>query len=100
MRSVASIRQQFSCPENIFMSQFSIEFLKSAHRHLSVEGEDKVDVGFVEGGYLFLASEEREAVMRENHNLQRYMATLFLALEICKLCGNSLMHVLTVFKGS
>lgn len=72
MLSVASIRQQFSCPENIFMSQFSVDFLKNAHRHLGVEGEDRVDVGLVEGGYLFLASEEGTAVMRENHFLQRY----------------------------
>jgi sarcosine oxidase len=71
MRSFSSIRQQFSCPENISMSKFSIEFLKSAHQHLEVEGEDKVDVSFVEGGYLFLASEEGEAVMRENYSLQR-----------------------------
>ena len=71
MRSLASIRQQFSCPENIQMSLYSIEFLKNAHHHLEVEGEDEVDVGLVEGGYLFLASEEGERVMRENHTLQR-----------------------------
>ena len=53
------------------MSLYSIEFLKNAHHHLEVEGEDEVDVGLVEGGYLFLASEEGERVMRENHTVQR-----------------------------
>ena len=73
MLSVASIRQQFSCPENVLMSQYSVQFVRDAHQHLCISGgdEDRVDVGFVEGGYLFLASEEGEEVMRQNHSLQR-----------------------------
>ena len=96
MRSLASIRQQFSCPENIHMSLYSMKFLKSAHRHLEVEGEDKVDVGLVEGGYIFLASEDGEEVMRENHSLQRYIVVAILSLCECtsdyaKLCCSIIM---------
>ena len=77
MRSLASIRQQFSSPENIQMSLYSVDFLKNVHQHLWVEGDDEVDISFVEGGYLFLASESGEAVMRENHILHRYCGAHF-----------------------
>ena len=53
------------------MSLYSVQFLKDIH-HLGVEGKDELDVSFVEGGYLFLASEEGEEIMRENHALQWY----------------------------
>lgn len=58
------------------MSQYSAQFIKDAHKHLNVVGEDSVDVGFVEGGYLFLASEEGEIIMRQNHTIQRYIYTI------------------------
>ncbi|NDB14341.1 MAG: FAD-dependent oxidoreductase, partial [Betaproteobacteria bacterium] len=37
--SASSIRQQFSCPVNIALSQFGIAFLREASTHLSIEGE-------------------------------------------------------------
>ena len=73
MRSIASIRQQFSCPENIQMSLFSVQFIKNIHKHLDVEGEDSVDVSFVEGGYLFLGGEGVEEVMKQTNLLQQYV---------------------------
>lgn len=72
MLSVASIRQQFSCPENILMSLYSVQFLRNIHQYLSVENEESLDVGLAERGYLFLTSEAGETVMRENYALQRY----------------------------
>jgi glycine/D-amino acid oxidase-like deaminating enzyme len=69
--SASAIRQQFSTPENIRMSQFGIEFLRDIGSQLAVEGGDAVDVALREGGYLFLATAEYEPVMRENHALQQ-----------------------------
>lgn len=71
-RSAASIRHQFSTPGNIAMSQFGTEFLRRLPEHLSVDGEAP-EVGFHEGGYLFLATAAGTAVLRENHATQRQM---------------------------
>ena len=67
--SAGSIRQQFSTPENIRMSQFGVEFLRSLDRHLAVDGKVP-DIGFVERGYLFLATAAGVSVLRANHALQ------------------------------
>lgn len=53
------------------MSLSTFHFLKNVASYLRVEGEDPPDVQLQEDGYLFLASEEGEGVMRENHALQR-----------------------------
>jgi len=64
--SAASIRQQFSTPINIRMSQFGIEFLKSLPARFGPEA----DVSFRENGYLMLASVAGEAVLRQNFETQ------------------------------
>jgi FAD-dependent oxidoreductase domain-containing protein 1 len=69
-RSVGGIRQQFSTPENIIMSRFGAGFIKTARDHLTVDGETP-DLGFVEGGYLFLASEAGMPILEQNHATQR-----------------------------
>ncbi len=56
--SAASIRQQFTSPLNIALSQYALEFL----RGLGHEAQ------FVEGGYLYLAREPER--LRELHRLQ------------------------------
>jgi glycine/D-amino acid oxidase-like deaminating enzyme len=68
--SAASIRHQFSTPENIQLSQFGTEFLRHFGDTLAVDGE-RPDVGFQEKGYLYLSSPGGETVMRENNALQR-----------------------------
>ncbi|MEI8145338.1 MAG: FAD-dependent oxidoreductase, partial [Alphaproteobacteria bacterium] len=66
--SAASIRQQFSTPENIRMSQFGIEVIRGLKQRFG-EG---ADIGFRERGYLMLASEGAgETVLRANHAVQR-----------------------------
>ena len=69
-RSAASIRHQFSTPENIRMSQFGTQFIESVATRLAVDG-DVPDVGFRESGYLFLASEAGREVIASNHRIQR-----------------------------
>ncbi|KAL8173757.1 UNVERIFIED_CONTAM: FAD-dependent oxidoreductase domain-containing protein 1 [Gekko kuhli] len=69
--SVGGIRQQFSLPENIKMSQFSAEFLRSINDYLGIFNEPPIDVQFNPSGYLFLASEEGAAVLEENVKIQR-----------------------------
>jgi glycine/D-amino acid oxidase-like deaminating enzyme len=70
--SASSIRQQFSSPINIAISQFGIEFLHDIGARLQVGGE-RPDIGLVEAGYLYLASPAGEAVLRDNHAVQRGM---------------------------
>jgi FAD-dependent oxidoreductase domain-containing protein 1 len=62
--SASSIRQQFSTPLNIHLSRFGIGFLRKAPELLGV------DLGLKEPGYLFLASDGGEPVMRANHAVQ------------------------------
>jgi glycine/D-amino acid oxidase-like deaminating enzyme len=57
--SAASIRQQFSTPENIRMSRYSFGWLRQA------------GVGLRESGYLFLATAVGAAVLEDNVTVQR-----------------------------
>ena len=68
--SVGGMRQQFSLPENIEMSLFGADFLRSANRRLHIHGVDMPDIKFQPHGYLFLATEEGAAQMEENHHTQ------------------------------
>jgi FAD-dependent oxidoreductase domain-containing protein 1 len=68
--SVASVRHQFSTPENIRMSMFGSEFIARLGEDLSVDGVAP-DVGWHEGGYLFLASHAGLATLQANHRTQR-----------------------------
>ena len=67
--SVGGLRQQFSTPENIRISHFGADFVRGAHETLAVEGSAP-ELGFVEAGYLFLATERGVDVLRRNHELQ------------------------------
>ncbi len=69
-RSLASIRHQFSTPENILASMFGTAFFRQASELLRV-ADEAPDLAFKEGGYLFLASEAGMAVLQSNHQLQR-----------------------------
>src|SRR5215510_5136221 len=68
-RSAGGVRQQFSTPENVHMSMFGAEFIKSVGEHLSVDGE-VVDLPFAEWGYLFLATASGLETLRANHTTQ------------------------------
>ena len=64
--SMASIRQQFSIPENIRLSQFTLKLF----RRLKEEVGDDADIGFREGGYLILAGEDGLPILKSNHEAQ------------------------------
>lgn len=64
--SCASIRQQFSIPENIRLSQFTLALF----RRLEQEFGEGADIGFREGGYLILAGENGLPILRQNHAAQ------------------------------
>jgi FAD-dependent oxidoreductase domain-containing protein 1 len=64
--SCASIRQQFSIPENIRLSQFTLGLF----RRLKETFGEEADIGFREKGYLILASEEGLPVLKANHDAQ------------------------------
>ncbi|TPK88523.1 FAD-binding oxidoreductase [Mesorhizobium sp. B2-4-17] len=64
--SMASIRQQFSIPENIRLSQFTLQLFR---RLKEAFGSD-ADIGFREGGYLILAGEAGLPILKANHEAQ------------------------------
>ncbi len=68
--SAASIRQQFSTPLNVKISQFGVQIIKDPASWLAVDGEVP-EVDFVENGYLFLASAAGMPILERNHALQR-----------------------------
>lgn len=67
--SASSIRQQFSSPVNIGMSQAGIAFLRTLGSTLYVD-DPAPDIGLTEPGYLYLASPAGSAALRENHAIQ------------------------------
>lgn len=68
--SAASIRLQFSTPLNIEISRFGISVIKDLDRWLGVPGEPSPNVDFVEGGYLFLATQVGLPILEANHAVQ------------------------------
>jgi len=78
--SASSIRQQFSQPVNIAVSQFGIKFLRHIHQHLAVDGSVP-EIGLAERGYLYLATDAGAATLRENHATQRAMGVEVALLE-------------------
>ncbi len=69
--SAASIRLQFSTELNIEISRFGIELIKHLDDWLGVRGEPAPEIDFVEGGYLFLATEAGHQILEHNHAVQR-----------------------------
>src|SRR3954447_18247362 len=65
--SAASIRQQFSTPENIRMSQFGVAFF----RDLKARFGPDADIAFRERGYLLLAGGTGGATLATNRAVQQ-----------------------------
>ena len=69
--SGAAVRLQYSNPINVDISKFGSAFIRDFAEIMQV-GDDKPDLGFHPGGYLFLAgTPEQEQTLRENHEVQK-----------------------------
>jgi len=64
--SAASIRQQFSTPQNIRMSRFGVTFFHDLKRRFGADA----DIAFRERGYLLMAGDSGAATLRSNHDVQ------------------------------
>ncbi len=82
--SASGIRQQFSTPVNIRISQYGIGFLRRAGEVLAVDGA-RPPVSVNEAGYLITAPPEGVGVLKRNHELQ-----LSLGAKIALLSPNEL----------
>src|SRR5512144_586633 len=69
LRASGGARRQFSCPENIAMSNFSIAFIERFAETMAVGGEP-AHVDWRRGGYLFIVPEEGLEALRANHAVQ------------------------------
>jgi sarcosine oxidase len=68
-RSAGGIRQQFSLPENVLMSQYGLGFYRRFAATMATDGHVP-DVGLRQGGYLFLATDNGAADLRASHATQ------------------------------
>lgn len=74
--SVGGLRQQFSLPENIHMSLFGAEFLRTLKKRFG----DDADVYFTPNGYLMLASEHGAQQLLDNAKLQSELGAVNVVL--------------------
>ncbi|MDP9651227.1 NAD(P)/FAD-dependent oxidoreductase [Paraburkholderia caledonica] len=70
LRSSGGCRVQFSRPENIQMSLYSLEFIKSFEKNMVV-GDRPAPVDWVQGGYLFLVPPHSIPLIESNVEIQR-----------------------------
>jgi hypothetical protein len=82
--SAASIRQQFSTPVNIRISQASIAFLRKAADELGCNDEVP-DITLREHGYLYLAAADGAAQLRAAHTVQKACGADVVLLDIAEL---------------
>ena len=69
-RATGGVRRLFSCPENIRMSQASMEFFSRFGEHLAVDGAVP-DLGWKPGGYLFVVDDRAAQIVERNAATQR-----------------------------
>jgi FAD-dependent oxidoreductase domain-containing protein 1 len=65
-RSLGSLRQQFSMPENILLSRFGLAFVRDIRNRIDLPEDEAPDVQFRDGHYLFLATEAGAEALRSN----------------------------------
>lgn len=72
LRASGGCRVLFSCPENILMSLFSIEFIRRFPEAMATAGRE-APVDWVEGGYLFIVPPEHIGMLEANYATQAGM---------------------------
>ena len=70
LRASGGCRVQFSCPENIQMSLFSIDFIRRFPQDMATAAHE-APIDWVEGGYLFVVPPEHLGMLEANHAEQR-----------------------------
>jgi glycine/D-amino acid oxidase-like deaminating enzyme len=68
-RSSGGVRQLFSLPENIQMSQYGLAFYNDFPETMAVDGE-RAEIDFRHGGYLFLVEADRADDLEADYALQ------------------------------
>ncbi|EEA94843.1 FAD-binding oxidoreductase [Pseudovibrio sp. JE062] len=71
-QGAGGVRQQFSLPENISMSTYSLEFYKN-FESIMADVPDIQSISFREQGYLFVVGKDGEETLRKNVDLQSSM---------------------------
>ena len=69
-RSAGSIRQQFSSALNVEISKFGYRFLKQSQELLKIEGEDDIEIGFIDSSYLTLTGDDGVEELKTQHQTQ------------------------------
>lgn len=67
--AAGGVRQQFSVPENIEMSTYSLKFYRAFDKHMS-DIPDAPDISFREQGYLLVVTENGAETLRSNQERQ------------------------------
>lgn len=73
VRASGGCRVQFTRPENVEMSKFSIDFIKQFNTLMSVDDKQPAEVGWVPGGYLFIVPPDSVKNLERNVALQTAM---------------------------
>lgn len=70
LRASGGCRVLFSCPENIAMSLFSIDFIRRFPADMATAGRE-APIDWVQGGYLFIVPPQHIGMLEANHAAQR-----------------------------
>lgn len=70
LRASGGARRLFSCPENIQMSDFSINFIRDFPEIMATE-DGLADIGWQEKGYLFIVGQKDLPMLKASHEEQR-----------------------------
>ena len=82
--SASSIRQQFSTPTCIRMSQFSFQFMRDIDEHLGIDGQP-AELPLLERGYLYLADAAHSSALEAALRVQKAHDVAVLRLDAADL---------------
>lgn len=85
-RAGNSIREQFSNPVNIQVSQFGMDFVANFEENTQVDG-DAPELNFRGTGYLFLATESGMDVLRQKHEIQQHHGVQARLVDVAELAA-------------